>query len=214
VTQYLEDPEGAGDYESILQDVEQPLFFRVIGYKESDLWAGRYSHFERLSDNKWKDLGSVLGYSSDYIFPIVNKSGTTGAPSSDGGFGLMQLTIPAPNYHQIWNWKENIDGAVELIRGKLAQAKDWHNKVKVGCKKCKPRIPKAQPNAQPLSQGRELKMDVYSLYQSGRHYWKWNSIRQRWYPWKEEFKKGEKLPSGTVYADHGESIEKKPPTDF
>jgi hypothetical protein len=236
VTNYLQAPTGAQHYQSIKDAVKQPLFFRIIAYKEAgaEIYEGsttktlKYSHFERLSDGPWKKLGEVLGYSSDYVYPIVNKmkEKTSGNLTSDGGFGLMQLTMWGsggtllPQYKQIWHWKENIHAAIdEVLWSKLAMAEDWGNMVKNGCPTCEPPIPEALPDdavVDPLSKGRELKMDLYSLYQSNRHYWKWNAKRQRWYPWKddEEFTKGKKLPSGTVYADDAESKEKTPPTGF
>jgi len=32
-----------------------------------------------------------------------------------------------PSYVQIWNWKENVDGGVEVLRGKLDEAKAHPN---------------------------------------------------------------------------------------
>lgn len=36
----------------------------------------------------------------------------------DGGWGLTQLTVPKPRKEALWNWKNNIDDAYELLREK------------------------------------------------------------------------------------------------
>jgi hypothetical protein len=42
----------------------------------------------------------------------------------DNGYGMCQLTTPAPNYEQVWNWKLNIDEGIKfyLEKRKLAVA--------------------------------------------------------------------------------------------
>ena len=42
--------------------------------------------------------------------------------SFDNGYGMAQLTNPAPSYEQVWNWKLNIDAALSLFAGKRASA--------------------------------------------------------------------------------------------
>lgn len=41
----------------------------------------------------------------------------------DGGYGLCQLTRPAPTYEQIWNWKKNVSAGAALYREKQVDAK-------------------------------------------------------------------------------------------
>lgn len=41
----------------------------------------------------------------------------------DGGYGLTQMTNPAPTYTQVWNWKENIKGGCTLYQSKQKEAK-------------------------------------------------------------------------------------------
>lgn len=45
---------------------------------------------------------------------------TDGEPmvTFDGGYGLTQMTNPAPTYEQIWNWKENVKGGSGVYQGK------------------------------------------------------------------------------------------------
>jgi len=189
ITTYLEAPTGVSDYNIILTELDQSKFFRIIAYKESDPWAGRYSHFERLNDNIWKNLGAILGYSSGYVYPVVNKGGTSNQPSSDGGFGLMQLTNPKPTYEQIWNWKENINDAILRIKGKLTIARAHLNKYRDAVKD--EDVP------------RFLRMDTYQLYNGG-YYWKWNRYKKRWI----------KRKLNRDYAKEAEQIESNPPSDF
>jgi hypothetical protein len=42
--------------------------------------------------------------------------------SFDGGFGLTQLTNPAPRLEEMWNWKRNIDAGLRVLAEKRAQA--------------------------------------------------------------------------------------------
>ena len=49
---------------------------------------------------------------------------STGNPvhSLDRGYGMAQLTNPAPKYGQVWNWKLNVDGGLSLFAQKRAAA--------------------------------------------------------------------------------------------
>lgn len=38
--------------------------------------------------------------------------------SFDGGYGIVQLTNPAPTYQQVWSWKRNIDAGLALFATK------------------------------------------------------------------------------------------------
>lgn len=42
--------------------------------------------------------------------------------SFDNGYGLCQLTSPAPTYQQVWNWKLNIDAGLALFEKKRREA--------------------------------------------------------------------------------------------
>ena len=42
--------------------------------------------------------------------------------SFDNGYGLTQLTDPAPTFEQAWNWKLNLDGGVDLFLKKRQAA--------------------------------------------------------------------------------------------
>ncbi|MEO8595989.1 MAG: hypothetical protein ABI759_21890 [Candidatus Solibacter sp.] len=49
-------------------------------------------------------------------------SGGEPVKSFDNGYGMCQLTTPAPAYEQVWNWKLNIDGGLALFAAKQAVA--------------------------------------------------------------------------------------------
>jgi hypothetical protein len=42
----------------------------------------------------------------------------------DQGYGITQMTNPAPDYEQIWNWKANLLGGSTLYQTKLREAMD------------------------------------------------------------------------------------------
>lgn len=42
--------------------------------------------------------------------------------SFDNGYGMCQLTTPAPTFQQMWNWKSNVDGGLALFATKRASA--------------------------------------------------------------------------------------------
>jgi len=42
--------------------------------------------------------------------------------SFDNGYGMCQLTTPAPTFEQVWNWKSNIDGGLKLFEQKRTAA--------------------------------------------------------------------------------------------
>ncbi|UXW32291.1 hypothetical protein [Xanthomonas oryzae] len=43
----------------------------------------------------------------------------------DNGYGMTQLTSPAPTYTQAWSWKENINGGSKLYQNKQKEAKGY-----------------------------------------------------------------------------------------
>jgi hypothetical protein len=45
--------------------------------------------------------------------------------SFDNGYGICQLTNPAPTFEQAWNWKRNIDAGLVLFAQKRASARTY-----------------------------------------------------------------------------------------
>ena len=70
---------------------------------------------------------------SDGFGPIVRHEtkfkhfNATGAPikSFDKGYGMCQLTNPAPTFEQAWNWTHNVDGGLALFSQKRAAATNY-----------------------------------------------------------------------------------------
>jgi len=206
IIDYLVNPQGDQENPTIREQVDCNVFFRIIAYLET-----RYWHFSK----------SVLGEPKDAIYPTENIT------KKDGGYGIMQLTDPKPEYKQIWNYRLNIDDGIELIRGKLQDAKAYPAKVRnAGCEKppvynpdgtvkyyrCRPEQ-KQDKDAKDFNPF-QLKMDTYSLYNSNWHYWKWDIWKSYWFPRREPFPKKEVDPSyyktGSYYADKADDVEKNP----
>lgn len=45
--------------------------------------------------------------------------------SFDNGYGMCQLTRPAPSFEQVWNWKSNIEGGLSLFAAKRTAATNY-----------------------------------------------------------------------------------------
>jgi hypothetical protein len=50
--------------------------------------------------------------------------------SFDNGFGMCQLTTPAPTFAQVWNWKMNIDAGLKLFEQKRVTAVNYLSQSK------------------------------------------------------------------------------------
>jgi hypothetical protein len=218
VTAYLDSaPTDTADPvtgKTIRQDVGYNTFFRVIAYKETG-----YRHY----------YPSIFGQPKSARYPRENSEG-------DGGFGIMQVTEDAslplnhlPSYVQIWNCQKNVDGGVEVVRGKVAEAKAYPTFVRTaGCSRppvvingrtkyyCFPMQDK-DADATDFNTPYLLRMDTYSLWNSGWHYWKWTLVNLKTgrEDWRPRHPQGE-APEGTgsYYADDAEEIENNPPDDF
>jgi hypothetical protein len=81
----------------------------------------------------------------------------------DGGYGLTQLTNPAPQYHQAWSWKENIRAGIELYREKRKEAKAYLSGGKMN-------LPYTEE---------QLELETWCMWNSG-HYHKWDEKRKQW----------------------------------
>lgn len=45
--------------------------------------------------------------------------------SFDGGYGLCQLTNPAPTFEEAWSWKKNIEAGLRLFAQKVRSARNY-----------------------------------------------------------------------------------------
>jgi hypothetical protein len=76
-----------------------------------------------LTDQDRTGLGVILDMeTSEYTHVWADREPVA---SFDGGYGLMQLTNPAPDYEQAWSWKRNLEAGVDLYQGKRAAAKRY-----------------------------------------------------------------------------------------
>ncbi len=154
ICKYLETPSGVNNYQTeILTPLGYNKVFRMMAYQES-----RYRHF----------YPSIYGIPKSAIYPRENSKNS----QCDGGFGVMQLTLlngsnPYPTYLQIWNWKENINAGVKLVKDKLRRAKNYLN---------------AHPPGDSVYGKSIIRMETYHRYgpsytdADGGYisYWKWN----------------------------------------
>jgi len=107
---------------------KNPSLSQVINYVGNNPWfakamAKRESGGEYHQFSTWPTR--VLGPSRPDIPTeevILNELYLPNA-SFDKGFGIFQLTDPAPTINQIWSWKANVDEAMSRINGFLKVAK-------------------------------------------------------------------------------------------
>lgn len=79
----------------------------------------------------------------------------------DGGYGMTQMTKPAPSFVQIWNWKENIKAGSALYKEKQKLAKAYlskHNRTYTD---------------------EQLKLETWSLWNGG-NYHVWDEKNKIW----------------------------------
>lgn len=75
------------------------------------------------------------GSSSGGVMKQFNETGTfnhgnsdirhTPNASSDGGFGIFQLTNPVPFAQQLWSWKANCDEGISRLNSAQTYANNW-----------------------------------------------------------------------------------------
>ncbi|RFA35668.1 hypothetical protein CAL65_12085, partial [Alkalilimnicola ehrlichii] len=97
------------------------LFIKLLWHEsESQLPGSR-----KISNNKeiyhfMRQRSRYRRYNGVYNLRIQNWP-QFGPP---GGWGVAQLDNPPPTQNQIWNWKENVTGAFQLLVKKLSEALD------------------------------------------------------------------------------------------
>ncbi len=81
-----------------------------------------------------KGISDVAGFESiiEQESNFKNFIAADGEPllSFDGGYGLTQMTNPAPSYEEIWNWEANVKGGSALYQQKQKAAKTFLGKNK------------------------------------------------------------------------------------
>jgi hypothetical protein len=79
----------------------------------------------------------------------------------DNGYGLTQMTNPAPSFEQCWNWKENVKGGSSLYKVKQRVAKEYLSQHKR------------------KYTDEQLKLETWSLWNGG-NYHIWDSTNNIW----------------------------------
>lgn len=80
----------------------------------------------------------------------------------DKGYGLAQLTKPAPTYQQAWNWKDNVRGGLKLYQSKRKEAKSY-----------------LSMRGKDSFTDEQLQLETFSRYNGGV-YNKWNAKEKKW----------------------------------
>jgi hypothetical protein len=62
----------------------------------------------------------IIAHESKFVHftPSTNEP----VKSFDNGYGMCQLTTPAPNFEQVWNWQSNVDAGLKLFEQKRTAA--------------------------------------------------------------------------------------------
>lgn len=81
--------------------------------------------------------------------------------SFDAGYGLTQMTNPAPSYEQIWSWKENIKVGATLYRQKQREAKSYLSK------------------SGRVFSDEQLKLETWTRWNGGTYH-VWDQASQKW----------------------------------
>lgn len=120
---------------------------------------GRDRILEHLSILDAKGLDELFEKESGF----KNFLDSDGQPivSFDGGYGLAQMTMPAPSYVQVWNWKENVKAAIELFKEKHTEAKRY---LSAGGK---------------AFTEEQLQLEILSRWNGGKYH-KWDAKKKMW----------------------------------
>ncbi len=123
-----------------------------------------------------KTLRQIACQESRYKQFIAPREGGVGKLNtkdrSRGGVGIMQLYEPVPTAAEIWNWRENLKGGMELYKEKVAiannlPAKEFKDLNKERAEMGLPACTKPLPSLNSEQQERE----VLRLYNCGHEYW-------------------------------------------
>lgn len=82
----------------------------------------------------------------------------------DGGYGLTQMTKPAPSYVEAWDWKANVRAGVKLYREKRKDAETYLS----GGKHAKRKFTEEQ-----------LQLETWCRWNSGKYH-TWDEANQKW----------------------------------
>ncbi len=222
VLAYLQAPVGEIETtaQTVLQEVRQPLFFQVVAYQER-VRGAPYAQFHKLQFNS---LTGKTGQPAEAAYPTLNALGRGPTLSTDGGFGVMQLTNPPPLYSQIWHWQKNIDSAIRRLSGHLDAERTWlatHTDSALSNVDTRGYYNRMGTYARYNGLGypgldtpqARRRIEPVRLPDGGRIYpfWRWDDSLNRWIP---RVKRDEAIDKGINYAYEARDIESNAPPDF
>lgn len=134
-------------------------------FKRSVYIKGKNPSAEKLK-NYVASIEGVKGFEKILFHEALGKNfiNADGEPvvAFDKGYGISQLTQPAPTFEQIWSWKKNVDGGTKLYKEKRSFAK--HDLDKHGL------------NSYTEEQ---LQLETYSRYNGGKYH-EWDADEKIW----------------------------------
>jgi hypothetical protein len=135
-------------------------------FKRSIFIRGKNPTKEKIK-NYSDSLEGTKGFEKILMHEALGKNfiNADGEPvvSFDSGYGITQMTNPAPSYEQCWSWKENIKGGGKIYKDKR---KDAVNYLKSKTKDYTEE---------------QVDMETYSRYNGGAYY-EWNDKEKKFSP--------------------------------
>ncbi len=96
---------------------DDPFFAKAIARKESGIQDNRtYLQFNEIGTrgiDYQNDLKNTPNRSSDLV-----------------GWGIYQLSVPAPSVDEVWNWKSNVSAGLQRLSQKESDAQSYFNAIK------------------------------------------------------------------------------------
>lgn len=102
-----------------------------------DLWfayaiakheSANYNNHGLVQNTRYNQFLELPRHRRDVGRPVFGDDrNADGTPRGPGGYGMFQVTIPDIPREQIWNWQENVTGALAILRQKRDIAWDWMN---------------------------------------------------------------------------------------
>jgi hypothetical protein len=105
---------------SVKAEAGQHVFKRSVYILGKNPTKEKVTAFLETQDGV-KGLDTLLEQESKFK-NFINADGLP-VVSFDSGYGMTQMTNPAPTYEQVWSWKENIKAGASLYRQKQSEAK-------------------------------------------------------------------------------------------
>ena len=111
-------------------EAQDPFQFNILGIPNPDPAGVVQPYIQGLGGAPWMTLN--IGIHENGLKQFVESGANLGLPGHDaaGGYGIMQLTNPAPTTDEKWNWQSNIARVVRHLRETDAYG-FWRRQVKL-----------------------------------------------------------------------------------